>query len=111
MLKTCQDNDFNNCRSSTPAMSDYPLPRHQHLASGLLDEARTYLEELLRQDPDDSDLPYNLGLCNVDLGQLDWGIELLHRSLQLAPRTAYPWRSPTSGRATCRAPGSAPREP
>jgi tetratricopeptide (TPR) repeat protein len=57
----------------------------QLLASGHLDEARIYLEELLRQDPDNPDILYNLGLCYVDLGQLDKGMELLHRCLQLAP--------------------------
>ncbi|RQW79901.1 MAG: tetratricopeptide repeat protein [Methanothrix sp.] len=57
----------------------------QLLASGHLDEARIYLEELLRQDPDNPDLLYNLGLCYVDLGQLEKGMELLHRCLQFAP--------------------------
>ena len=56
------------------------------LAAGQLDEARIYLEELLRQDSDNPDLLYNLGLCYVDLGQLDKGIELLHRCLQIAPQ-------------------------
>ena len=46
------------------------------------------LEELLRQDADNTDLFYNLGLCYVDLAQLDQGQELLHRCLELAPRTA-----------------------
>jgi tetratricopeptide (TPR) repeat protein len=38
---------------------------HQLLASGQLEEARIYLEELLRQDPDNTDLLYNQGplLC------------------------------------------------
>ena len=58
----------------------------QLLAAGQLDEARIYLEELLRQDPDNPDLLYNLGLCYVDLGQLDKGIELLNRCLQIAPQ-------------------------
>jgi hypothetical protein len=40
---------------------------------------------LLRQDPDNPDLLYNQGLCYVDLGQLNQGIDLLHRCLQLAP--------------------------
>ena len=58
----------------------------QLLAAGRLGESRIYLEELLRQDPDNPDLLYNLGLCYVDLGQLDRGIELLSRCLELAPR-------------------------
>ena len=66
-------------------MTDHLSRAHQLLASGQLDEARIYLEELLRQDPDNTDLLYNLGLCYVDLGQLDQGRELLHRCLQLMP--------------------------
>jgi len=65
------------------------LHAHQLLASGQLDEARIYLEELLRQDPDNPDLLYNLGLCYVDLGQLDRGIELLLRCLQIAPQHSH----------------------
>jgi len=61
----------------------------QLLASGQLDEASIYLEELLRQDPENTDLLYNLGLCYVDLGQLDQGRELLHRCLQLAPQHSH----------------------
>jgi len=61
----------------------------QLLAAGRLDEARIYLEELLRQDPDNPDLLYNLGLCYVDLGQLDKGIELLGRCLELSPRHSH----------------------
>ena len=66
-------------------MTDHLTRAHQLLASGQLDEARIYLEELLRQDPENPDILYNLGLCYVDLGQLDKGRELLHRCLQLAP--------------------------
>jgi len=32
-------------------------------------------------DPDNPDIIYNLGLCYLDLGQLDKGIELLNRCL------------------------------
>jgi len=67
-----------------------PLSRAlQLLAAGQLDEARIYLEELLRQDPDNPDLLYNLGLCYVDLGQLDRGIELLLRCLEFAPQHSH----------------------
>jgi len=62
---------------------------HQLLASGQLDEARIYLEELLRQGPENTDLLYNLGLCYVDLGQLDKGIELLLRCLKIAPQHSH----------------------
>jgi tetratricopeptide (TPR) repeat protein len=70
-------------------MTDSLSRAHQLLASGQLDEARIYLEELLRQDPDNPDLLYNLGLCYVDLGQLDKGMPLLHRCLLLAPGNAH----------------------
>ncbi|MGI6016670.1 tetratricopeptide repeat protein [Methanothrix sp.] len=42
-----------------------------------------YLEELLRQAPENPDLLYNLGLCDVDLGQLNQGRELMHRGLKM----------------------------
>jgi tetratricopeptide (TPR) repeat protein len=66
-------------------MDDHLTRALQLLHSGRLDGARIYLEELLRQDPENPDLLYNLGLCYVDLGQLAKGMELLHRCLQLAP--------------------------
>jgi hypothetical protein len=43
------------------AMSDHLSRAHQLPASGQLDEARIYLEELLRQDPENTDLLYNQG--------------------------------------------------
>ena len=64
----------------SPVMDHFDLAL-KLLAAGRLDEARIYLEELLRQDPDNPDLLYNLGLCYVDLSQPDRGIELLHRCL------------------------------
>ena len=48
-------------------MTDHPSRAQQLLAAGRLDKARIYLEELLRQDPENPDLLYNLGLCCVDL--------------------------------------------
>ena len=59
----------------TSAMEEHLSRAHQLLASGQLDEARIYLEELLRQDPENPDLLYNLGLCYVDLGQLEKGFQ------------------------------------
>jgi tetratricopeptide (TPR) repeat protein len=48
----------------------------------LLRIALILLEGLIRQDPDNPDLLCNLGLCYVDLGQLDKGIELLNRCFE-----------------------------
>ena len=75
---------FNIGPASTPTMDHFDQAL-QLLASGQLDEARIYQEELLALDPENTDLLYNLGLCYVDLGQLDKGRELLHRCLQLMP--------------------------
>ena len=49
-------------------MTDNLSRVHQLLASGQLDEARIYLDELLRLDSENTDLLYNLGLCYVDPG-------------------------------------------
>jgi Tfp pilus assembly protein PilF len=57
----------------------------QFLASGQLDEARIYLEELLRQDPEIPISSTTRDHCYVDLDQLDQGRELLHRCLKLMP--------------------------
>jgi tetratricopeptide (TPR) repeat protein len=55
------------------------------IRDGRLDEARIYLEELLREDPDNSDLLYNLGMLYTDLGQPNKAIELLKRCIELSP--------------------------
>ena len=64
----------------SPVMDHFDLAL-KLLAAGQLDEARIYLEELLRQDPDNPDILYNLGLCYLDLDPLYQVRELLHRGL------------------------------
>ncbi|MDD2755343.1 MAG: tetratricopeptide repeat protein [Methanothrix sp.] len=59
------------------------------LQSGQIDQARIYLEELLRQEPENADLLYNLGLCYIDLDQLDKGTELLRRCLMRVPKHSH----------------------
>ncbi len=59
------------------------------LQSGQIDQARIYLEELLRQEPENPDLLYNLGLCYIDLDQLDKGTELLRRCLTRVPEHSH----------------------
>jgi len=55
------------------------------IQDGRLDDARIYLEELLRQDPRNADLLYNLGMLYTDLGKPEKAIELLQRSIEFAP--------------------------
>ena len=45
-------------------------------AGGQLREARNFPDSLISQNPENPDFLCNLGLCYVDLGQLDKGIEL-----------------------------------
>ncbi|HON36515.1 MAG TPA: hypothetical protein PLY52_09450 [Methanothrix sp.] len=42
--------------------------------------------DILRQDPDNPDLPCSLGLCNADPGRIDSAIDLLRRCHKLALR-------------------------
>ncbi|MFA6371144.1 MAG: tetratricopeptide repeat protein [Methanothrix sp.] len=58
------------------------------IQAGRLDEARIYLEELLKQDPENVDLLYNLGMLYTDLGKPDMSIALLKQCIKLSPRHA-----------------------
>jgi tetratricopeptide (TPR) repeat protein len=49
-------------------------------------EARIILEELLRGDPKDVEVMYNLGMCYTELGEIPKAIETLNRCIQLAPK-------------------------
>ena len=70
----------------------------QLLAAGQLDEARIYLEELLRQDPDNPDLLYNQGPLLRGSRPARSGASALHRCSQLAPQHSHPaWPSRTWG--------------
>jgi tetratricopeptide (TPR) repeat protein len=59
-------------------------------AGGQLREARNFPESLLSQNPENPDHLCKLGLCYVDLGQLDRGVELLNHFLQIAPGALTP---------------------
>ena len=81
---------YNRGRSFHFRTDQYNFSRaHQLLTAGQLDDARIYLEGLLRQYPDNLDFLYNLGLCYVDLGLLDQGGELLGSFLEIAPRQSH----------------------
>lgn len=58
------------------------------IQSGRLDEARIYLEELLRQDPENTVLLYNLGMLYTDLGEPKRAIEVLQHCIEIDPDNA-----------------------
>jgi tetratricopeptide (TPR) repeat protein len=55
------------------------------IQAGRLDEARIYLEELLKQDPENVDLLYNLGMLYTDLGKPMMAIPLLQKCIEISP--------------------------
>jgi tetratricopeptide (TPR) repeat protein len=55
------------------------------LRSGKLREGMAVLERLRRDEPEDVDLLYNLGMCYSELGMLDKSIETLEMCMRLAP--------------------------
>ena len=58
------------------------------IQAGRLDEARIYLEELLKQNSKDIDLLYNLGMLYTDLGKPMKAIPLLQKCIEISPRHA-----------------------
>jgi tetratricopeptide (TPR) repeat protein len=58
------------------------------LSAGRYAEARPMLEALLRLQPDDADVLYNLGMVYSDEGRLDAARDLLRRAVRAAPDRA-----------------------
>lgn len=52
---------------------------------GRLDEARTYLEELIKQSPDDIRILYNLGVLYSEMGEPTKAAGLLERAVSISP--------------------------
>jgi len=52
---------------------------------GQFEDAKDIFEELLKEDPEDSDLLYNLGMCHTEIGEPKKAIELLNQSIQYNP--------------------------
>jgi predicted TPR repeat methyltransferase len=59
--------------------------------SGRLREAETYYERILRHWPAEPDALHFLGVLRHNLGKSEAGIELIRRSLKLAPRNSHAW--------------------
>jgi len=55
------------------------------LKSGKLDQAKSILEEIIKNDPTNIDALYNLGMCFTELGQPEKAIPLLKRCVELKP--------------------------
>jgi len=58
------------------------------LNSGRLREGMEILENLLRTDPDNVNILYNLGMCYSEFGNNDKSIETLEKCVRLAPEHA-----------------------
>ena len=50
-----------------------------------LDGAKDILEELLKSDPQDKDILYNLGMCYTELGELERAVETLSECVKCYP--------------------------
>lgn len=58
------------------------------IQAGRLDEARIYFEELLKQDPENEDILYNLGMLYTELGRPDSAVPLLKKCIEISPGDA-----------------------
>ena len=58
------------------------------IQAGRQDEARIYLEELLKQDPENVDLLYNLGMLYTELSKPKSAIPLLQTCIEISPSHA-----------------------
>jgi len=58
------------------------------IQAGRLDEARIYFEELLKQDPKNEDILYNLGMLYTELGKPDSAVPLLKKCIEISPGNA-----------------------
>ncbi|WP_367356930.1 tetratricopeptide repeat protein [Mesotoga sp.] len=57
----------------------------RYLREGNLAEGRVLLEELLKKDPENFTVLYNLGMCYSELGVIDKSIELLEKAIHIEP--------------------------
>jgi len=49
-------------------------------------EAKEILEELLKNNPEDVNVLYNLGICYTELNRTDQAIATLNKCVELAPK-------------------------
>ena len=58
------------------------------IQAGRLDEARIYFEELLKQDPENENILYNLGMLYTELGSSNSAVPLLKKCIEILPGNA-----------------------
>jgi tetratricopeptide (TPR) repeat protein len=58
----------------------------KYLEKKQFQEAKDILEELLKNNPEDVNVLYNLGMCNTELNNTQQAIEMLNKCLELAPK-------------------------
>ena len=58
------------------------------IQAGRLDEARIYFEELLKQDPENEEILYNLGMLYTELGRPDSAVLLLKKCIEISSGSA-----------------------
>src|SRR5690348_3820555 len=61
--------------------------------AGRLDDADAIYQQLLRDQPDHIDALHELGVLRMRQGRVQEAVDLVKRSLQLAPRNAFAWNS------------------
>jgi len=61
------------------------------LQNGRIKEAVPYLESMVKIDPSNAQVLYNLGIAYSEMGQFDEAIIRLKRAVQLNPRNAHAW--------------------
>ena len=58
----------------------------KYLEKKQFQEAKDILEELLKNNPEDVNVLYNLGMCYTELNNTQQAIEMLNKCLELAPK-------------------------
>ena len=58
------------------------------LKANKFERARKLLEELLRNDPGNQDILYNLGMCYTQLGDLEKNVAILSECIRYYPHYA-----------------------
>jgi tetratricopeptide (TPR) repeat protein len=61
------------------------------LQNGRIKEAVPYLESMVKSDPSNAQVLYNLGIAYSEMGQFDEAVIRLKRAVQLNPRHAHAW--------------------